>query len=376
MVLGQTKRGKPVAAVVAVAAMLVAAGVGCGAGGGETSDDTGGAGGERAASTNGGGDAAASTNSVGARAGEAGGSRAGGANTAWRRAPIVPRFTPRSGKGLARAVARSVRTGMRGGVFAKVGDSNSDYPGQFFGLGCRPAELGPHRYLAPTLRRYRSVRLGNLSTYPGCRPPNSFSRDSAAAESNATSEWTITPTEGIGPRFLALAPTECPGRLTPVQCEIELIKPRYITVMIGSGDALFGDPLGKAYAENLRTLIGQIRARGPVPILSTLPPMTAPVDGIPGRIASINRTIHVVARRLRVPMINLWRALDQPRMVNKGHSPDGIHISVYGGDHSPRVLTNAANLTPEATRYGANRRHVVWLQTLRRLDRTAAVHGL
>lgn len=308
-------------------------------------------------------------------AGRDGAGQASSSSPDWRSAPLVPRFNRTAAARLAREVSRSRRAGMRAGVFAKIGDSNSDYPAQFHGLGCRTVEFGRHRYLAPTLRRYRAIDLGRVATYPGCRPANSFSRSSAAATSNATTVWALSQTVDQQRQGFAL-PAPCPDRSTPIECEIRRIKPRYVSIMIGTGDAIFGQPLGRVYARNLARIIRKVRALGPVPVVSTVPPVSPAPGGERERIGVVNRIVFNVTRRLGVPLVNVWRAMMNPRMVNQGLAPDGLHLGVYGGDGAPRILRNAANLTDAAIRYGANRRNLLWLQTLHRLDRTVARHLL
>lgn len=290
---------------------------------------------------------------------------------AWLRAPVVPAPGPAARQRLLREVLRSARAGMRPGVFAKVGDSNSDYPAMLYGLGCREVDFGRHRYLAPTHRRY-TRELGDVNTFPGCRPANSFSRDSAATASNATTSWALTPAGDAGSGSFAVPPAGCPGAQNPVRCEIETVKPRWVTIMIGSGDAIFSEPIGRPFARNLVRIIREVRSLGPVPVIATMPPVGLLTGNENRRIAAANGVVWRVARRAGAPLINIWRAMTEPQMVGHGLSPDGLHLSVYGGDGDPAILRNAADLSDAALRHGANRRNLIWLQTLRRLDRSVA----
>jgi hypothetical protein len=269
-------------------------------------------------------------------------------------------------------VARADRAGLRPAVFAKVGDSNTEWEQNLYGLGCRPVDYGPRPGLAEVRRRYTRLRLGRLATFPGCTPANSFSRLSAATVSGVWVEWLLTPVSELARTSSIPAPPECPSASTPLSCELDLLRPRYALAMIGTNDALIGLQLGEVFRTHLTDLVREIRAERSVPLLSTLPPMPIPTaGGEPGdeRIAEANRIIWEVARATRTPLINLWRALSSPGMVNQGLAPDGLHLGVFGGEESFRVLANSAVLTPEALRYGANRRQLVWLQTLARLDR-------
>ena len=144
--------------------------------------------------------------------------------------------------------------------------------------------------------------------------------------------------------------------------------------MSGTNDALLGLPLGDTYREELGRMIDRVRELGPVPVLSTLPPMAVPAHtGQPGeeRVSEANRIIKGVADEKVVPLIDLHTALTAPGMVNDGLGPDGLHLGVYGGENQPDVMRGSAMLTIPALHYGANRRNLIWLQVLDLLDRVA-----
>ena len=289
----------------------------------------------------------------------------------WMSAPVIPVFDRRSRSRFVREVRRSKRAGSRAGVFAKIGDSNTDYPQNLYGLGCRPVRLGSHQRLRSALHRYRQTRFGQLEAYRDCKPTNSFSRRSVAAVSGVWTDWLLTPLRRISETGLLAQQTTCPGRLSPVECELKLLRPRYAQVMIGSNDVLLGRPLGSTFAAHLRDLIQTVRAGAAVPVLSTLAPIGAAPD-LNQKLEQANEVIWRVSREMRVPLINLWRALTAPGMINEGLAADDVHLGVQGGENSARVLQNSAILTRRAIRHGANRRNLIWLQTLDRLDRLAA----
>ena len=50
-------------------------------------------------------------------------------------APVLPDLTGGSGNRLRREVARADKQGLNSNVFAKVGDSNTEWPQNLYGLG-------------------------------------------------------------------------------------------------------------------------------------------------------------------------------------------------------------------------------------------------
>jgi lysophospholipase L1-like esterase len=156
------------------------------------------------------------------------------------------------------------------------------------------------------------------------------------------------------------------------------LRPRFATIMIGTNDALTGLPLGDEYRGHLENVVRGVRQEGSVPVLSTLPPMPIPTaNGEFGddRIDEANGIIWQVSLEMKVPLINLWRAMVEPGMENEGLAADDLHLGVFGGETSPDILANSAVLTPEALAYGANRRQLIWLQTLARLDSVTGTPG-
>lgn len=289
-------------------------------------------------------------------------------------APVLPDLSGAAGRYLRREVARADREGMNPAVFAKVGDSNTEWPQNLYGLGCREIGYGPNGNLKPVVSRYRRQRFPELVPMPECRPVNSLSRRSAAAVSGVWTEWLMTPTEAL-PETGILPPTrECEPQQTPLECEIGLLEPRWALIMSGTNDALLGMPLGEVYRGLLERMVERVRELGPVPVLSTLPSMAVSAhNGEPGerRVTEANRIIERVAGEKRVPLINLHAALAEAGMVDQGLASDGLHLGAYGGDSQPDIMRGSAVLTSPALKYGANRRNLIWLRTLARLDRAA-----
>ncbi|MDQ2700261.1 MAG: SGNH/GDSL hydrolase family protein [Actinomycetota bacterium] len=295
----------------------------------------------------------------------------------WQDAPIVPELSGDAEQRFLEDVAVSDQHGYRPEVFAKVGDSNTELPGNLYGFACRPVEYGEHADLEPVVARYNQVRLP-FDGAPGCEPVTSFSRLSAAARSGTYSVFPVTPIGDSPPPF-GRPDAACSPEEIPVDCEIRLLKPRYTIIMTGTNDFNLDrdftdlEPGAKA-AERLALLVAKVRQAGSVPVLSNLPPMSLAepdTEAADEAIELTNERLAALAESEDVPLINLWRAMEEDQMIDRGISADGVHLSVYGGESSPDVLANSVNLEEEALRYGANRRNLIWVQTLAALDRVA-----
>jgi hypothetical protein len=305
-----------------------------------------------------------------------------GDDQTWEDAPVVPELTGETRERFLDDVAAAASAGATPDVFAKVGDSNTELPGNLYGFGCREPDFGSHEELAPVVEKYRRVEF-KLAGEPGCTPVNSFSRLSAATRSGTYSVYPIRKIKEYSPPFTAPDPA-CDPEEVPLDCEIRLVKPRYTIVMTGTNDLgldanYTGLEPGSAAAERIGLVVTRIRAAGSVPILSNLPPSWVPATSDVdewGGIKASNEEIQRVAEEQGVPLINLWGALTEEQMIDRGLGSDGVHLSVFGGDRAPDVLANSVVLTDEALRYGANRRNLIWLETLAELDRVAAEAGL
>ena len=91
-------------------------------------------------------------------------------------APVLPDLTGGSGNRLRREVARADKQGLNSNVFAKVGDSNTEWPQNLYGLGCRQVGYGSNANLEPVVDRYTRKQFPELEPFPDCTPINSLSR--------------------------------------------------------------------------------------------------------------------------------------------------------------------------------------------------------
>lgn len=306
--------------------------------------------------------------------------RAVAAEDGWTRLPVLPSMGGGVKESFLKDVARSRRFGMRPRVFAKLGDSNTEMASSLYGLGCRKAKLYGYSHLRAVIDRYNLVRLPNSRPMPACSPGTSFSRHSAAAQIATVSPWSITRISELPPTGIWAPPPDCLPSQSPISCEINLIRPRYVLIMTGTNDVgldrYLEAPPGQGMAGRMDLLIKTVRSLGSVPVVSTLPPLITP-DAAPNAIAPYNVAIAKSARRNGVPLINLWRALNAPSMINSGMEDLGLHLRTLAGGESPflpdaTTLEDSVDFSPRALRTGSNRRNLIWLQTLARLDEAAA----
>ncbi|MCC6755878.1 MAG: hypothetical protein IT199_05845, partial [Solirubrobacterales bacterium] len=45
-----------------------------------------------------------------------------------------------------------------------------------------------------------------------------------------------------------------------------------------------------------------------------------------------------------------------------------LHLGVFGGENQPDIMRGSAILTIPALHFGANRRNLIWLQVLEKLE--------
>jgi len=284
-----------------------------------------------------------------------------------------------------RDLASSTRAGMRPRVFAKLGDSNIASFNTVYGLGCFKPVFDRFRYLEKTWDRYRSVRLpagypvplGSLTSAP-CARANSFSRFSAATRSGFFSNQLLTKPRQLlaeDPPYPGWTPDPvCPVDETLIKCEIDRIRPRYSIISIGVNDQAYFLPTGRAAVERFGEIVSEVRLNGSIPILSTIPPhlnATTEPDNW-NYVVEINQAIVSASRTYRVPLINVWRPLASTAMVNFGMEPSGLHLETLGGYDRPGALRRSVDFRPRGLKFGNNRRNLMILQALRRLDREAA----
>lgn len=289
------------------------------------------------------------------------------AATDWRQRPAVPILTLDQTKELRSLFRKGLGLGNRPRSFIKVGDSISWTPLFLQGVSCREERLGKFRGLGSTISWFRGLRLPSWASDSGCGGDDPFGRDSAAARPFQFSSWPL-----VDPSQYAqdLQPDpRCGSSEAALTCETRLLRPSIGLIMLGTNDASL--QVAAATVKGfLRDQVIWFKERGVIPVLSTLPPR---LDS-PQREASAlsyHPVIAELAEEEGIPLINLWRALHNGRMVNFGMGSDGVHPNAFGkrGCEYLRERCRSAVFTPQALRFGHNRRNLVTLQTLDLLRR-------
>lgn len=302
---------------------------------------------------------------------------------AWKKAPVVPEPGLFDRRLLKARIQEGQQQGLRPHVFAKVGDSNTEFAANFYGLACRqPVALD--RSLDKTLASYNRARLANTRALPGCQPWTSFSRRSAAAQAGVYTTWSLVKGQDLPASGYWSNPPGCPPAETPLACEIEATSPRYALVMLGTNDIgmdlYFGIQPGSKIRSRLAKVLGALLARGVVPVLSTIPPIVSeePLNQavFDAGVARTNAGIWKLSRKFHLPMVNLWRSLKAPGVINDGLSTDGLHLGVFGAggalpavNPEPGTFLNSVDFSRDGLRFGSNRRNLILLKTLARLNR-------
>jgi hypothetical protein len=241
-----------------------------------------------------------------------------------RHSPLVPELVD----GL-RAVA-VVEPALADDVFMKVGDSITVsraflhcFDGTRVDLDGRPLEDTRLRFLAGDAAGTSPYRRESLSAIVG---------------------WSASQ---------ALA-----GDPSPLAQEHAALRPRYAVVMFGTNDSGYR-PL-ESFGRDLWTIVDQLRARGTIPLVSTIPPRddSAEVDA---RVPLYNLAIRAVAQGRGVPLVDYHRELSP--LPDHGLATDGVH---------PSATSGGCVLDETGLQRGYNVRNLL---TLEQLDRATRALG-
>jgi uncharacterized protein YgiM (DUF1202 family) len=224
--------------------------------------------------------------------------------------------------------------GNQRNVFSKVGDSLTDTANFFRGFG-GSYNLRGYGSLLPVIQFFSSGNALGGSPF-------------VSGSISARASWGEVSVLDPG----SADPGRCAPGETPVACEVRVVKPAVVLIMIGTNDAGGAIP-SDVYAGRLRQIIETCIQGNAVPVLSTLPPRAQFNDYI----QSYNQVIASLASSYGVPLTDLYSAL--VNLPNHGYGEDGIHLSVPPGGAAATV-----DFTPENLQYGATMRNLTALQIL------------
>lgn len=271
--------------------------------------------------------------------------------------PIVPGIDQGMKDRLRGIWAAGQAGGKRADIVMKVGDSLTDNTFFLGHVGCGWVTLDAHADLQPVIDGYRNAPWPPELATIDCAP-NSLTRASLAARSGWSSP-------AVFATFTTPVPECPPPDDYALACEAKLLQPGAAVILFGTNDA--HNALDVGYFEStLRRIVDELAAKGIVPLLTTLPPrLDRP--GAHARITWYNQAVVRVAQGSQVPLVNLWRALWGPEMVNAGVAGDGVHLNSFG--------RGPANFTADGLRFGMNQRNLITLQALARLKRVVFDDG-
>jgi len=236
--------------------------------------------------------------------------------------------------GGARAIYLSGQAaGNKRNVFSKVGDSLSDTPNFLRAFG-GSYNLRGYGSLLPVLQFFSTGNaLGG----------NPFVSGSISAHASWGEVSVLDPGSADHGR--------CNSGETPVACEMRVVKPSVVIILIGTNDSPAFPP--DVFGSRLREIVETCIQANVVPILSTIPPRAQYNDNV----IAYNQVIAAMAGSYGIPMTDLYSAL--VNLPNHGYGDDGIHLSVPPGGPSATV-----DFTPENLQYGATMRNLTALQIL------------
>lgn len=234
-------------------------------------------------------------------------------------------------------------------VFAKVGDSNSvldSYYARCFDDST--LNLDGRTELQATIDYFASGDAAGVSPYD---------RASAATMIGKTAAWAIA------------------GSPSPIDQELTALSPRYATIMYGSNEIGSDTPTlaqegvrAATFGGNMLTLVERVIQAGTIPIITAIPPRTAPSPAASDQMVPLfNAVARGIAQAKQIPFIDLERELRPLTNPKYGLvTSDGLHLQ--------RLSAGACVFTAAGLQMGQNVRNLITMQMFARL-KAALVDG-
>lgn len=210
--------------------------------------------------------------------------------------PILPEISDPA----RQVYERALEQGRSPNSFAKVGDCMTDTPLFLVPLGDGEYDLGEHDELQTVVEQYTTGEI------------NSFNRKSQAAAGGFNTA-SIVDSMWANPEF-------CEPGETPLACEFRITEPSVAVIMFGTNDVQYLDAAQFDYF--LRSIVVETLRNDTLPLLSTFPVRPE----FPEQTKLFNQIVVKVAQDYDMPLINLWRALED--LPNQGVDPeDPTHMT-------------------------------------------------
>jgi hypothetical protein len=226
------------------------------------------------------------------------------------------------------------RVGNRANIFSKVGDSLTDEHWFLYPVGDGQAILHNYDYLGDVVDFYL-VKFARDDR-------NSFNNRSIAATGGWDSSDLLDPANS--------APYSFCGNRSPLECELQTVRPAVAIIAIGSNEAQANVENG-LFRANLERIVEMCIDNGVIPVLNLIPWNKYRVNMQP-----YNAIIEQVAHQYQVPYIDYYTPMET--LPNHGLRGDDVHPSYPPDGNTADFSDN--NLE----RYGYNIRNLLTLQML------------
>jgi hypothetical protein len=254
--------------------------------------------------------------------------------------PVVPVLSPATITNLRGVFENGVNNfGNTPYAFAQAGDENTAAAQFLNSFGTAAYNLDVYAGLQTAIDFFGVEINGNGYT--------SFTASSRAASPGWSSIDLLEPGQAD--------PTICVAGESPLQCEIRLLRPSMVLIMIGTYDTAIFANSPETFRANLQVIVNTAISNGVIPVLSTIPERLD--DTVTAeQVARINTEIVNVATSADIPLWNFWAAVRD--LPNQGISGDGLTLSLPPAGVSP------ADLSPSGLTYGFNQRNLSALQVI------------
>jgi lysophospholipase L1-like esterase len=126
--------------------------------------------------------------------------------------------------------------------------------------------------------------------------------------------------------------------------------PRYVIILAGVNDIAQGVPIS-AIAANLMAMYQNVEGKNLLPVAATVLPFDQATPDQAKAILALNAWIRKAAERMRMPLADLYTALDDPKRPGRlQNSPDGIHPDIGGYRQMGLTLIDAIDPIEKAWR--------------------------